>query len=84
MKIAPFFSFVTLRLSSVQAFLFKQERAVFLGQPQQEDGADAIVLFVAAEFVHQQYHKDNWQSDQSQHEEKSKAHHSICLLSCFI
>ena len=48
-------------------------------------GEGAIVLFaIAAEFAYQHYYKDNWKSDQSKHEEKSKAHHDICILSCFI
>ena len=45
--------------------------------------ASAIVLFIAAEFTYQHYYKDNWKSDQSKHEEKSKAHHGVCLLSFF-
>jgi len=46
-------------------------------------GEGAIVLFaIAAEFAYQHYYKDNWQSYQNKHEEKSEAHHDICLLSC--
>ncbi len=47
-------------------------------------GGGATVLLVAAVFAHQCHHEDNWQSNQSKHEEKSKAHHREHLLSCFI
>jgi hypothetical protein len=78
---SPFVYFVSFRRAQHTPFVFKQNGLSFLEQP--VGGECAIVLFVAAEFTHQHYDKDNWQSDQSKHEEKSEAHHGICLLSFF-
>lgn len=48
-------------------------------------GEDANTLFIFTKFAckrrYQYHYEDNWHSDQSKHEEKSKAHHNICLLS---
>ena len=52
----------------------------FYNSPTGEEGAN--VLFVAAEFANQHHYEDNRQSDQREHEEKSEAHHGVCLLSC--
>lgn len=57
------------------------------GLPQEDSpalGKDAILLFAVAEFIHQNHCEDYWQKKQREHEEKSKAHHGNCLLSCFV
>lgn len=80
---APFVDFVSLPLCPVQAFVINKKGLSKKDSPR-EEGEDAIVLFVAAQFAHQHDYEDNWQSNQGEHEENSEAHHGICLLSCFI
>ena len=43
------------------------------------------MLLIAAEFGYQYHYDDNWQSDQREHEENSKAHHGeVSPFVCYV